>query len=310
MRPPSLLAGRRGFALVITLALLALLVLAVLALSTLVRVNGQIANASVYQTQARQNALLGLSIGLSDLQVKAGANTQITAMAGITNIAANANNRTRHWCGVWDNAGTFIGWLTSGAQPGAGAAAVQGGLTTIELIGTNAVGAAAANSEHGIAGLIAIKVTETQVAPGTLTQVGDYAYLISDEGVKIPSYSPTSVLGSAPVVFSTLATNAQGKLRDAIGGNQANLPKTVSYEQLSLIPTPAVALTPSVLQDNFHHSTLTSRFVVGAALQTGMVNVNTNSAIVLRSLLQTYNANQPLLAQQITSANVFSERRK
>lgn len=89
-----------GFALIITLSLLSLLVLAVLALSALVRINGQVAAAGVYLVQARQNALLGLSVGLSDLQRHAGDGTRITGMAGITGIGPGAANTTRHWCGV------------------------------------------------------------------------------------------------------------------------------------------------------------------------------------------------------------------
>ena len=93
------LGNNAGFALVITLSLLALLVLAVFALSALVRVNSQIATVSQYQTQARQNAQLALNAALSELQRHAGDDTRITGMAGITGIAGNQNASTRYWCG-------------------------------------------------------------------------------------------------------------------------------------------------------------------------------------------------------------------
>jgi len=125
---------------VITIALLALLVLAVFALSSLVRVGTQSVGSSAYQTQARQNALLALGIALGELQRTAGPDARVTAMAGVTNIPAGAARATRHWCGVWRTDGAFLGWLASGAQTGA--AALQSGVTLIELVGTNSVGAA------------------------------------------------------------------------------------------------------------------------------------------------------------------------
>jgi hypothetical protein len=297
----------RGFALVLTLSLLALLVLAVLALSALTKVNAQIAAVSVYQTQARQNALLGFSLGLGELQRQAGADTRLTGMAGITGIAANAANSTRHWCGVWEQAnGAFVGWLVSGAQA-AGGAAVQSGLTTVELIGANTVGAAAANSEHVIAGKLPIVLTDTAAAPGVPVTVGSYAWLVIDEGVKISAYAPASALavpGIRPLITSTSATAAAGKLRTAVDAYAARLPAVISYEQLSLLPTPAAALTASVLQDNFHQITLTDRLVSGSGYFTGTLNVNTTSAVVWRSFLETYNsvpAVPPILVANLTS---------
>ena len=295
--------SQRGFALIITLTLLAMLVLAVLALGVLARINAQIAVVSLHQTQARQNALLGLGVGLGDLQRHAGDDTRVTGMAGITGIAANPANNTRHWCGVWRNDGSFVAWLASGAQA-TGAAAVQPGFTTVELVGANTVGAAAANSEHVVAGRIPIIVAETPGAPGVATAIGRYAYLVSDEGVKTPACSPAPFPVVAPVIFAS-ATNAQSRLRDAIVAYAASVPRVISYEQLAVLPSPAAALTPSTLQDNFHHVTLASRFLDGAGTQLdgGMVNVNTNSVIFWRNLLQTYNT-VPGIPASITSANV------
>ena len=298
-------SSRSGFALLITLGLLALLVLTVLTLSSLVRISGQISSAATYQVQARQNALLGLNVGLSELQRHAGDDTRITGMAGIAGIAPLAANSTRHWCGVWENSGAFVAWLTSGA-PNSAVATPPPAANSIELVADGSVGAKAADSEHVVAGKIAITVTEMPNSPGVSATIGSYAYAVLDEGVKIPANAPGSVLGVAPVVFSTSATSAQGKLRDAIAANTANLPKTFCYEQLSLLPTPATALTPSILQDNLHHTTLTSRFVNGGNLQTGKVNVNTNSAKVWRSVLQTYNL-QLAAPVQIASGTVSSK---
>ena len=297
----ALLCGRQaGFALVITLALLALLVLAVLALSVLVRVGDQVSSTGTYHIQAKQNALVGLSEALSELQRHAGDDTRITGMAGMTNIGANLNNTTRHWCGVWRNDGSFVSWLTSGAQ--ATAAAIQGGVPTLEMVSSGSLGAATANSEHVIAGRIPIVVAETPGTPGVAATVGNYAYLVSDEGVKTPAYAPAPFPVVVPVIFAD-ATNAQSRLRDALAAHATNLPKVISYEQLAVLPSPSAALTPSTLQDNLHHVTLTGRFVNGAQLMSGMFNVNTNSAVAWRNLLQSYNS-VPGIPASITAANV------
>ena len=299
---PTKNRAQRGFALIITLSLLSLLVLAVLALSALTRVNSQIATTSVYQAQARQNALLGLSVGLGELQRQAGDDSRLTGMAGITGIGASAANSTRHWCGVWRTDGSFVAWLASGAQPST--VSLQPGISNLEMVGNGSVGAAAANSEHVIAGKIPIVVAETPGSPGVAATVGNYAWLVSDEGVKTPAFAPAPLLGVTPVIFAN-ATNAQSRLRDALATYAANLPKVIAYEQLAVLPSPASALTPSTLQDNFHHATLTSRFVAGAQLSTGLFNVNTNSAVAWRNLLQTYNA-VPGITASIPAGTVSS----
>lgn len=284
-----------GFALVLTLALLALLVLAVVALSALVRVNSQVSSSGTAQLQARQNALLALAVAQSELQKAAGQDARVTGMAGITGIAANLNNTTRHWCGVWRIDGTFIGWLTSGAQ--SASAALVSSAVSIELVSTSAVGASAANSEHVIAGKLVVPD-----ASGTVT--GNYAWVVLDEGVKTAAYAP-SPIGTAPVIFSN-STNAQSRLRDAVASYSSGLPTITTFEQLALLPTPASALTPSTIQDNWHHVSLTPRWVVGNQLQTGYQNVNTNSAIVWRNLLQTYNISSSAPAQ--IAASTLSTR--
>ncbi|MEI6106904.1 MAG: hypothetical protein WCR49_07790 [Opitutae bacterium] len=281
-----------GFALLLTLSLLSLLVLVVLSLSALAKVNARIAAISVHQAQARQNALLGLRVGWSELQRLAGEDARLTAMAGITGITAQAASSTRHWCGVWEeSSGAFLGWLVSGAQA-TGPAAVQPGLATVELIGSNTVGAAAANSEHVVAGKIPIAVTTTIAAPGIATPVGSYAYLVLDEGLKISAYAAAdqlSLAGVRPQLSSTAPTSAAGKLAAALHAYASKLPGVLSYTQLSLLPHPGPALTPSVLQDNFHHVTLTAQTVGGGQYWAGNINFNTTSTVVWRSLLETYN---------------------
>lgn len=277
-----------GFALVITLALLALLVLAVFALSALTRVNSQTVALAQQQTRARQHALLGLDVALSELQRHAGDDTRITGMAGITGLTGSQNASTRYWCGVWRNDGSLVTWLTSGAVNSTSA-----GSDTVELISTNTVGPAASTSanvekEHVIAGRIPIVLADSLASPGTPVTVGKYAYLVTDEGIKIGAYAPPAQRAMSALIpgISPLMLTNQLKLRTAIGTNAAKLPAVLSYEQLiQLAP-----VTASVLQDCFHYVTLTPRFVTGNLYYSGMINLNTSSTLVWRSLLDTYNS--------------------
>lgn len=272
----------RAFALILTLVLLALLMLVVFGLSVLVNVGNHMAGAGTYQVQARQHALLGLNVALGELARHTADPGRITGTAGMTGLAANAGNRTRHWAGVWASDGSHVAWLTSGATSATALTGVE-----IELVSAGSVGAPAANSEPVIAGKVPVMLSEVPGAPGVRTTVGYYAYLVSDEGVKLSAYAPGAA--AAPRLYSTTGTSAAAKLANALTTHTAKLPAVLSYEQLALLPTPADALTPSVLQDNFHHVTLTHRSVTGVGEQAGLVNVNTNSVLVWRSLLQAYN---------------------
>ncbi len=121
--------NQRGFALLITITLLAFLVLLLVSLASLTRVETQVATNSQQLSQARQNALMALNIALGQLQKAAGPDQRVTAtadLAGNTNGARlpNANDTdpvnaqsvngisnglvkvqpgTRYWTGVWGN---------------------------------------------------------------------------------------------------------------------------------------------------------------------------------------------------------------
>ena len=176
---------KRGFALVFTLALLSLLVLAVYALSGLTRVGGQIASTGQYQVQARQHALLGLSLALGELQRTAGGDSVLTGMAGCAGVPAGAGNAARHWCGVWSDAGDFIVWLASGAS----GAAIPGlaGSNALELVSTGSVGADATDREHVRVLRVAVRTTNHQ---GVYAELGGYAFWAGDEGVKLSVVLP------------------------------------------------------------------------------------------------------------------------
>lgn len=104
---------RRGLALLVTIVLLAFLVLIVAALSSLVRVESQIAVNTDSVAQARQNALLGVNMALGQLQEHAGIDKRVTARSDITNSATVHNS---YLTGVWDDSGNLVTWLVNGNE--------------------------------------------------------------------------------------------------------------------------------------------------------------------------------------------------
>ena len=179
-----------GFALVIALALMAFVVLLLLSIITLVRVETRSATVSLERLQAEQNALLGMMVGLGDLQKTTGPDQRVTATASVSDDSVDGN---RHWVGVWDtsshdrldpaNTREFNRWLVSAPEnsgvdqldyPENGV--VTDGLAGVELFeGRDSAGSVVTeNSIH--ASLIPIA--------GGSSGGGAFAFAIEDEGLK------------------------------------------------------------------------------------------------------------------------------
>ncbi len=92
---------RGGFALLITITLLAFLVLLLVSLASLTRVETQVAANNQQLSQARQNALMALNIAVGQLQKYAGPDQRTTARADLQNPADVPNAR---WTGVYGSA--------------------------------------------------------------------------------------------------------------------------------------------------------------------------------------------------------------
>jgi len=92
---------KRGFALLITITLLAFLVLLLVSLASLTRVETQVANNNQQLAQARQNALMALNIAIGQLQKYAGPDQRTTARADLENGAGKANGM---WTGAYGSA--------------------------------------------------------------------------------------------------------------------------------------------------------------------------------------------------------------
>lgn len=269
-----------GFALVITVVLLALLVLALYALSALGRVGADISTTAVYQTQARQNALLGLYVALGELQRVAGNDAALTGMAGITGVPAGAGNPARHWCGVWAANGQFLRWLVSG-EPGAAIPALPGA-DSIALLATGALGADGTDKEHVRVPVVPILVNN---AAGASIPHGNYAWWVGDEGVKLSAVVPDA---EAPVAGGK---HASDELIAALSPTVLSLARVEAYAQLAFVP--ATPLTPGQLQSNLHALGRTHYGLVAAMPRAGLLNVNSTSARYWRGVGATYNRLRP-----------------
>jgi hypothetical protein len=260
-----------GFALLITIVLLALLVLVVYALSTLTRLGLDISASDAYQTQARQHALLALSQAVGALQRDAAADDVVTGMAGITGIPEGAGQSARHWCGVWDAGGQFKRWLVSG-ESGPGIPA-QTGPEAIALVAAGSLGAESIDREYVRVPVVPVMV---QTPGHPVTKLGDYAWWVGDEGVKLSAVLPGGKHATDELI--SLAPDAAG------------LPATVSYEQISLV-TASVTTTALAgqLRANFH--------VLGrthfSAPTPGLLNINSTSQRYWRGVAATYNRLKP-----------------
>jgi hypothetical protein len=131
----------RGFALLVTIVLVAFLVLILVGLASFTRVETQVADNSRVQNQARQNALMALSVAIGELQRQTGPDQRVTATADLAAPSA----ASPRWVGAYGNAAAadytqtpsaitpaqprLLNWLVSGNE-GLPLAADAGGRIT------------------------------------------------------------------------------------------------------------------------------------------------------------------------------------
>lgn len=250
----------RGFALLVTITLLALLVMILVSLAALTRVETQVATNTRQISQARQNALVGLNVALGRLQELAGSDQRITATADL--IASRHEDRKR-WTGVWDadpasgDYGQNIGWLVSGTAPagtnGMNAAVTAGqGAELVDLVDDRSADV----SVDGERVRVETESITVQSAPGLPDdpsghKIGAFAYWVGDEGVKAKISLVDPHAGEEDrLLYSFLVAQRRAGERIAMGNGEAmgaaypvnaeTLGKVFSHHQL-----PFAAGTPA-----------------------------------------------------------------
>lgn len=265
---------RAGFALIVTVSLLAVLILTVFALSTLVGVGLEMSGTAHTRMRARQNALLALGTALGELRRHAARDDARTGMAGMTGVPAGQGRFSRHWCGVWGAAGDFRRWLVSG---GAGPEVpVLTEENSILVAGSASLGADGTDKEH---------VRVPRVAVPALGGAADgYAWWVADEGVKL---SACLLRAETPLAGQVHAID---ELIPTLSPNAADLPRVLAFSQLAFVPSPT--LTPGQLQANFHSLTVVHRSPPrngDPIARSGLLNINTTSTRFWRALAASYN---------------------
>jgi hypothetical protein len=216
---PRIGSPARGFALLITVTLLAFMVVLLVGLAAYTRVETSVAGNTQRQALARENALLALDVALGQLQAHAGRDDRVTATAE----AFGGINGTRYYTGIWSSNTTEtaapetpLTWLVSGNElrvpdPAPGAAAgstvaaplavtpAAPGNRVVRLVGANAVGNTAASFiDAPLVDLTAQGVPGAAAAANTA--IGRYAWWVGDQGVKAPVAVPdlTAAVTAAP----------------------------------------------------------------------------------------------------------------
>ena len=182
----------KGFALVVTLSLMILLTIIAVGLLTLSSVSLRSASQGESMATAKSNARLALMLAIGDLQKSLGPDKAITATSEILSATPAKPNTA----GVWESwnfdptssslnysdekKSRFRRWLVSYSDPQLvesrdfGTTAWTG--KTMELVGDNALGDKATDSEKSVAGVVPVSRN------GKIQ--GSYAWHVSDESVK------------------------------------------------------------------------------------------------------------------------------
>jgi len=233
----------RGFALVITLGLLALLLLLLLAFGAWTKVEVRVVENARDQTQARQNALLALNLAIGRLQKFAGPDNRVTATAE----GFGGDLGTSHYTGVWDAMQpdpTPLTWLVSGNE-GVNALALSPSVTSggVELVGASSAGRAGDVTAprqpilaNGLPGQ-----SDAQV-------VGHYAWWVGDEGVKadVTLADRTAELSSAPFDSSESRTRLRQQM--TLGAGPVDATGAAIFEPRDATNAPRVAKLTAATQ--------------------------------------------------------------
>ncbi|WP_269522637.1 hypothetical protein [Coraliomargarita parva] len=196
-----------GFALILALSLMALVLLLILSLSSLVQVETQVVHNQKYLTEAQQNAILGLSLAIGELQTTLGPDQRISASS---DILSGSDATKRHLTGVWvsDPDGTsvagqsyaegdLIRWLVSdgvdaSGRPVSGYHTSAVAADAVTLVGEGSVSDVEEDGLENDSVQVGLSAIEDS------SKSGRYAWWIGDEGVKATiSLSQTSY-GDSP----------------------------------------------------------------------------------------------------------------
>jgi hypothetical protein len=253
----------RGFALLLTVTLLSFIVLLLLALTVFVHVESFAAANETQRAQARQDALLGLTLALGQLQRYAGPDQRVTARA--TFLPAALANKTQ-WSGVWGDPTRSPVWLVS-ATAGAPTDPTTPLINPVVLVGANTAdisNPASGDSDQVQAEMIDLTLPASTYPGWTGSAdpvIGRYAYWVGEEASK-PSLSvhdERSVItgGNGPNPSPQIDPGPLwGGYDFSNAANQASLARVLAYTQLGYVDSTAFSTTR--MKQNYHRCTVTA----------------------------------------------------
>jgi hypothetical protein len=210
---------KSGFALLITITLLAFLVLLLVSLASLTRVETQIAANNQQLSQARQNALMALNIALGQLQKFTGPDQRTTARADMNAAWANATDVNGRWLGAYGN----------------GAAIDTGySLKPSQIPGPIIAGSDAKGSQARLLNWLVSGNEGTSFDPSSTAMLAADGHIIT--APSSISYTPTSAINLTTASATPAMTDTQALL---VGANSATA--QIDYAAAPLVTINAVA---------------------------------------------------------------------
>ncbi len=271
---------------VLILSLLSFLMLLVVTLATSLRIETQTSFNHQQWSKARQHALMGFNIALGQLQQLAGSDQRVTATGSMVGGKFDLPAGGEHWTGVWDaSGGNFRGWLVSDGLDDPSELLITRNIPdpdasdlSVWLV-NRSVDPDREREEGDEGGKIAIRkrpIRSTNIpgfAPGEQKVTGNFAYWISDEGVKASALKKETPL---PDSLSTLEESRSRQIINRVTeldhwfnrfdpddkDTRDSLEQTFSFSQLEALD----GISRNGLADSFHQLTPVSLGVLANTL--------------------------------------------
>ncbi len=291
-----------GFALVIALSLMSFLILLILAISALIQVESTTARIGIGQLQARMNAQLSAMIAFGDLQRYAGPDQRVSARSDIL-LPPDAEPLLGQgqWTGIWSSQAPDSGktedaedglegwqarWLVSGyfdpVDSDAPLPDPSVGVDLLHSVQLASVGSSVVTDQQ------TVRVPIVDIPSAASYRDGQYAYWVSDEGIKARINLEDPYAGSvddekkyyrsaiAQQSDATTVSNSRGLQPFATGPGGTSLWKEnifplanlTTSDSLSLLPV--ATTTDPVNLDFFHDFTTHSRSVLANVKDGGL----------------------------------------
>jgi hypothetical protein len=256
-----------GFVLVVALWVMAFMLLMLLSMGSLLLIESQNANAGRAKLEARMNARLAAYKALGELQRFTGPDQRVTARSDVLVAPGDPNNQLvtgqGRWTGVWSSRedeldledsndglnNRAVVWLVSGDQPDA---YIDSEDEFIELATVNN----SVSNKDSFNIDDTVRVATEEILGANNSTIGQYAYWVSDEGIKARVNLSDSYIDSndpdASYYRATMAQVADPTAVSNVEGVQILTATDSRWKQTALDPSSITSLKniPMFLEPN------------------------------------------------------------